>query len=619
MSSLKRVHKYFSRKSSDWNIIDFLEECDLETYRKKIEEYLLSLETIVKMEKDQSGVVEISELSIIQVSEPSHKESVGTQGSQPDSKKAKTWERERSRKQVHIHQPTITMDISGNMGNITAGTISGGTLVCESKRSHEGDEQTKQALLNKRTKIDDYFPVTLSPCEPPHTPPCEPPHTPPHRIFPRGSSSGASVSSQIQGSIGQEFLDLDSTCSDFDHEEVPSQTIGQMQNYEVDIENTYLQLSQENSQIVPEEIRKIIEKIKGIKYRLFDYRIINLSERNVTNPVNKLSKSEKRILKDIWNSLEPSQKIKTIRLDKWEKVLIPLIQKYQTHLENKSVFDVISLDSTIEDVLEKPYVRPFIHKEHHDLLWVQDIYKRFLFLFDAPTNLLLDPDQSELSYRENFVNPIVVKVFDDIMDLIKVKTGEVENQSNKTQRIETRQYKQRVSIGCSQDGIYSINVNATILEVGFLEVVGNALYTDIKKLSEDTEKVFKCMQISIHYQRQHYISRGATEQKVSSIESYGIVVYQRKFTFYVMHRANGGLHIVDVLTEFSIPSTKDQLYVLKEVIENVYLFKSRIMDYYLSVQKIIPLTKTHVGVSESPVDASPSKASRTHDVLKISE
>jgi hypothetical protein len=39
------------------------------------------------------------------------------------------------------------------------------------------------------------------------------------------------------------------------------------------------------------------------------------------------------------------------------------------------------------------------------------------------------------------------------------------------------------------------------------------------------------------------------------------------------------------------------------------------MDYYLAVQKIVPLTKTHVGVSESPVDASPSQASRTHDAL----
>ncbi|PKY51209.1 hypothetical protein RhiirA4_546430 [Rhizophagus irregularis] len=104
----------------------------------------------------------------------------------------------------------------------------------------------------------------------------------------------------------------------------------------------------------------------------------------------------------------------------------------------------------------------------------------------------------------------------------------------------------------------------------------------------------------------------STEQEVSSIESYGIVVYQRKFTFYVMHRTNGGLHVVDVLTEFSIPSTKDQLYVLKEVIESVYLFKSQIIED-------CSLYKTHVGVSESPVDASPSKASRTHDALTNSE
>ncbi|CAG8849834.1 18723_t:CDS:2, partial [Gigaspora margarita] len=69
-----------------------------------------------------------------------------------------------------------------------------------------------------------------------------------------------------------------------------------------------------------------------------------------------------------------------------------------------------------------------------------------------------------------------------------------------------------------------------------------------------------------------------------------------------------GLLIVNILREFSIPSTKDQLYVLKEVIENVYLFK-----------KIIPLTKTHVGINESPVNTSSSKASRTHDTLKISE
>ncbi|CAJ0877934.1 22159_t:CDS:10 [Entrophospora sp. SA101] len=438
--------------------------------------------------------------------------------------------------------------------------------------------QTDERVQTKRKKMD------------------QPPHPPPDQIY------SLEFSDSNDGRIYKEIYD--DNIND---------------NAEEDIYLKSIHLSQETLQNVMEEIRKIVEKIRSIEYRLFDYRIINLSERNVTNPVNKLSKSEKRILKDIWNSLEPSGKVKTIRLNKWENVLQPLIQKYQTHLENKSVFDVISLDGTIENVLEKPYIGTFIHKEHYDLLWIQDIYKRFLFLFNAPTNLLQDPDQNELSYRENFVNPIIVKAFDDIMDLVKVKTGEVENKSNKAQRNETRQYRQRVSIGCSQDGIYSINVNAIILEVGFLEVIGNALYTDVKKLNEDTEKVFKCMQISIYYQRQHYLSRGATEQQVSSIESYGIIVYQRMFTFYVMHQTNGGLHVVDIIKEFSIPSTKDQLYILREVIENVYLFKSRIMDYYLVMQKIIPFTKTHVCINESPVDASPSKVSRAYDALKYSK
>ncbi len=156
-----------------------------------------------------------------------------------------------------------------------------------------------------------------------------------------------------------------------------------------------------------------------------------------------------------------------------------------------------------------------------------------MFLFKAPFNLLTDPEQTELSFREDFVNPIIAKVFDDVMDLIRVKTcvwvcsGEIENVSCKSQRNETRQYKQRVQIGCSQDEIYKISINATVFEIGFLEVIGNAIHTDITKLNEDTEKVLKCMQISLFYQRQHHLQRGAKEQQLDSLESYGIIVYSK--------------------------------------------------------------------------------------------
>ncbi|KAF0553864.1 hypothetical protein F8M41_019921 [Gigaspora margarita] len=44
--------------------------------------------------------------------------------------------------------------------------------------------------------------------------------------------------------------------------------------------------------------------------------IINLSERDASNPVNKLTESEKHLLKEIWNLLEASSKTKTISQNK---------------------------------------------------------------------------------------------------------------------------------------------------------------------------------------------------------------------------------------------------------------------------------------------------------------
>ncbi|CAG8654288.1 6244_t:CDS:2, partial [Gigaspora margarita] len=122
---------------------------------------------------------------------PSNKKSFVLR-SQPDSKKAKNWEKKHSHKQIHIHQSTITMNISRNIKNITARTISSETLIVRI---------FNKFIINKNGT---FISGTLIPKRD---------HT------------------KIQRSIGQEFADLDSTCSNFDHEEVFSQTIGQMQNY----------------------------------------------------------------------------------------------------------------------------------------------------------------------------------------------------------------------------------------------------------------------------------------------------------------------------------------------------------------------------------------------------
>ncbi|CAG8505045.1 15406_t:CDS:2 [Dentiscutata erythropus] len=45
-----KVHKYFKHKYSDWNIVGFLNNCDLEPFQRKIDAYIKSLEKI-NMEK----------------------------------------------------------------------------------------------------------------------------------------------------------------------------------------------------------------------------------------------------------------------------------------------------------------------------------------------------------------------------------------------------------------------------------------------------------------------------------------------------------------------------------------------------------------------------------------
>ncbi|RIA79708.1 hypothetical protein C1645_48156 [Glomus cerebriforme] len=135
-----------------------------------------------------------------------------------------------------------------------------------------------------KRKMEDYFSVTPSRYEQ------DPPRTPPHRII----SSG--VAPLIQES------DKESHIQEFSNSYSEREDV----NIDYDLnEDNYLRnvhLSQEDSQDTMEENR-IVEKIKRIKYRLFDYRVINLSEQDFSNPVNKLTASDKRMLKEIWNSV----------------------------------------------------------------------------------------------------------------------------------------------------------------------------------------------------------------------------------------------------------------------------------------------------------------------------
>ncbi|CAG8672243.1 5985_t:CDS:2 [Funneliformis mosseae] len=86
--------------------------------------------------------------------------------------------------------------------------------------------------------------------------------------------------------------------------------------------------------------------------------------------------------------------------------------KRAVFIEPKSMFNDVLMNLDI--VMEKPYNGVFNYKQHYILLWIQNLYKRFILNFKAPLNKLTDSKQSEFSYREDFISPILVQAFDDL-------------------------------------------------------------------------------------------------------------------------------------------------------------------------------------------------------------
>ncbi|RIB03740.1 hypothetical protein C2G38_2254811, partial [Gigaspora rosea] len=115
------THKYFNQAYTEWNIINFLNQCNEEPFQLKIDLYLRSLENIIncgegnRREKAQFLFDKYKSCT------------------QPDYKLARKWNNERANKQIHFHQPTFT---SGGTNNVNiSGITNGGTFVA--KRDHE--------------------------------------------------------------------------------------------------------------------------------------------------------------------------------------------------------------------------------------------------------------------------------------------------------------------------------------------------------------------------------------------------------------------------------------------------------------------------------------------------
>ncbi|CAJ0625515.1 7466_t:CDS:2 [Entrophospora sp. SA101] len=162
------MYEYFTHKSTDWNILDFLNKSDMETFDKKIEQYITCLETIVSNETGSRH--ERAQLLLNKYKQASIKTGrfkvLDKAGSRPDRHLARKWRDEQSNNQgitgtsIHLFNPKF------KGSSIGIGTINNGTFNTELPRKSalEKDENSNYGK-NSNMEEDDNKRKRKQSCE----------------------------------------------------------------------------------------------------------------------------------------------------------------------------------------------------------------------------------------------------------------------------------------------------------------------------------------------------------------------------------------------------------------------------------------------------------------------
>ncbi|CAG8667593.1 1419_t:CDS:10 [Funneliformis caledonium] len=172
-----------------------------------------------------------------------------------------------------------------------------------------------------------------------------------------------------------------------------------------------------------------------------------------------------------------------------------------------------------------------------------------------------DTGSSEYQYRSWFVNLPCEDMFLDLNNTIRLPTGEIENVDRKNQKVLSKSPEERRSTGWYHDGILTININGINFQIGFLEVVGNAIVEDHKKMTTDLQKILKAMRLAFFQLTKTLWEKGITdEEKLKrKLETYGIFV----------------------------DNTPTQLCLLKDIVTGLLSFRARVEHTYTQITNLL--------------------------------
>ncbi|RIA86056.1 hypothetical protein C1645_807963 [Glomus cerebriforme] len=269
-------------------------------------------------------------------------------------------------------------------------------------------------------------------------------------------------------------------------------------------------------------VRRLAKIGKGIAR----YNVIFLPETNESDILRReFDDNEWETLENIFRKKDTDIRLEVPpQLSKVETIL----NEYDESLEKVTEDNYVDLDAVF---FVPSYQGDYKFRKHWLSKWIDNIFQRFLTCFQLSKHVLNDEGSSEYQYRS---------------------CGEIENVDRKNQKVLSKSPEERRSTGWYHDGILTININGINFQIGFLEVVGNAIVEDHKKMTSDLQKILK----------------------------------GRDFIFYAMIYYDGA-YLVDEIFSFTIPDTPTQLYLLKDIVTDLMSFRARVEHTYTQITNLL--------------------------------
>ncbi|CAJ0764951.1 5262_t:CDS:2, partial [Entrophospora sp. SA101] len=209
-----------------------------------------------------------------------------------------------------------------------------------------------------------------------------------------------------------------------------------------------------------------------------------------------------------WKEIENPLENKAEEIWKESYNITNLLNKYnKAILENSNELSKINYEALLSVVSEKPFTN-YSHIRDFELIWCQNVYTNFA---------------SEFRYRDEIINPLIAEAFHDVEDLVWIETGEIENTVKKVQRNDSKKDDERSKLGNKHDGIIYTLLHGEEIQIGFIEVVGNAYNQKIADMNFDYEKLLKVMTLSIWNQKEYLIFD--TNIDPPKLQAFSILVY----------------------------------------------------------------------------------------------